>query len=99
MKLIDRNNHVLKLSLSDDREVAIDFQLFLKSIIKDPESPYWKILEPEIFGKGYIHYDELTWDQILETRTCSGETFQSSVVFSERELTNYLSTLDDSPVF
>ncbi|WP_304236152.1 hypothetical protein [Jiulongibacter sediminis] len=90
MRIIARNFPILLLEFSMKEIHEFNVNGFLTSIIKDPKSPYFSILDKDSFEKVYSENDCLIWPEVMDSMVCSGEVQKHDAVFSKSEIIGYL---------
>jgi len=90
MKILTLAFPIISFIDSNENEVELNMQTFINDNMPDLNSPYRKILAPEIFAKAYVLNDKLVWDNVLEMTMCGGDSKWMAVEFGEKELLEFL---------
>lgn len=86
MKKLKLDFPIIRFIDSNEKAVELNMQDFINHKMPDLNSPYRKILLPEIFNQAYVLNDKLVWDNVLEMTMCGGDSKWMAAEFGEREL-------------
>lgn len=90
MRISKLNYPFIFLTDTELGDIELNIEEFLDKITPDKNSPYRKILDLEVFAKGYISDDKLIWEDVLELIMCGGDNMWVPVKITKKEILSFL---------